>query len=132
MKYRWQVLLLIMVLTVALAGCAAMEAQETASTEQLLSAAGFKMKLADTPEKITHLQSLTQRQLVPHTRDGQIYYAYADANSRCLYVGDEQAYQRYQQLAAQERIAEEQRQAAEINMDAAMNWEMWGPWDPWW
>lgn len=112
---------------VMLAGCAAMKAREVADTEQLLSAAGFKSKIADTPEKQAHLQSLTQDKIVPHNRDGEVYYVYADAETNSLYVGDETAYQRYQQLAAEKEIAEDQLEAAEINEDAAMDWGMWGP-----
>ncbi len=51
--------------TVALAGCAAMQQDNTQTTEQTLAAAGFQMKLADTPAKLAQLQSLPQRKLVP-------------------------------------------------------------------
>ncbi len=47
-------------------GCATIRRHSTLETEQMLSAAGFHMKLADTPEKLAHLQTLTQRRLVPH------------------------------------------------------------------
>jgi hypothetical protein len=113
----------------ALAGCAWLQNMEADDTEQVLSAAGFQMKPADTPEKLAHLQTLTQRKLVPHERDGRLYYVYADANHcKCLYVGTEQAYQRYQKFALEKQIANEQREAAQMNMDAAMDWNMWGPW----
>ena len=42
----------IAVLGIVLAGCAAMEKSEATDTEQLLASAGFKMKPADTPEKL--------------------------------------------------------------------------------
>lgn len=115
-----------------LAGCAAMEAEQARSTEQLLAAAGFKIKLADTPEKLAHVKTLTQHKLVPHDNNGQVVYVYADATTcQCVYAGSEEAYQRYQQLALQKKIADDQRMAAEMNEDAAMNWGMWGP-GPWW
>lgn len=113
-------------------GCASMEADRARSTESLLAAAGFKVKLADTPEKLAHLKTLTQHKLVPHDKDGQVVYVYADATTcQCLYVGSEEAYQSYQRLALQKKIADDQRMAAEMNEDAAMNWGMWGP-GPWW
>lgn len=61
--------------SVALAGalltaCAAMKAEEATSKEQLLAAAGFKMQLANTPEKLAHLKSLTQQKIVVHEKDG--------------------------------------------------------------
>lgn len=113
----------------ALTGCTMIRSYEANQKEQILAAAGFTMKLADTPEKFAHLQTLVQRKLVPQTRDGKLYYVYADALScKCLYVGDEEAYRRFQQLAFEQRIADEERDAAEMNEQAAMNWGMWGPW----
>lgn len=112
--------------------CAALQNQEAIQTERMLAAAGFQMKLADTPEKMAHLQALPQRQLSPHQKDGQIYYVYADAKScQCVYVGTEQAYDRYQELALKAQVAQDQLTAAEMNQAAAMNWGIWGPWGPW-
>jgi hypothetical protein len=113
----------------AASGCAMMERREVGDVEQMLSASGFTMKLADTPDKTAHLQTLTQLKLVPHDDGGQVRFIYADAKyCRCLYAGDQGDYQKYQQLALQKSIADEQRQAAMMNEDAAMNWGMWGPW----
>ena len=122
----------VLVLVGLTAGCASMEADRARNTESLLAAAGFKVKLADTPEKLAHIKTLTQHKLVPQMKDGQVVYVYADATTcQCVYAGTEDAYQRYQQLAIQKKIADDQRMAAEMNEDAAMNWGMWGP-GPWW
>ncbi len=124
--------LLIIALGIALMGCAMIQNSKAIKMERLLAAAGFQMRLADTPERLAHLKTLTQRKLVPHERDGHIYYVYADATScKCLYVGTEKAYQRFQNLAIGQQIADEQRMAAEMNEDAAMNWGVWGPFGPW-
>lgn len=115
-----------------LTACAAMEASKAVETEQMLAAAGFKLKLADTPDQLAHVQSLAQHKLVPHEKDGSIYYVYADATTcKCLYWGNEESYQRYQQFAVQREIADEERMAAQMNESAAMNWGMWGA-GPWW
>lgn len=107
-----------------LAGCAAIEREEAGQTEETLAAAGFQVKPADTPEKMAHLQTLSQHTLVMHPVDGEVRYIYADASyCQCLYAGDEQAYDAYQRLVQERRIAE-------MNEDAAMNWGMWGPWGP--
>ncbi|MEY4684256.1 MAG: hypothetical protein RLZ25_715 [Pseudomonadota bacterium] len=114
----------------SLAGCTTL-AEKAQKTEQTLAASGFQVKLGSTPEQLAHIQSQTQMQLVPHEKDGNIYYVYADAqNCRCLYWGNEQAYQRYQQFALEKEIADEQRQAAAMQQSASMNWGMWGggPW----
>lgn len=114
-----------------LTACAAMEASNARKTEQTLAASGFRIKLGDTPDQMAHIQTLTQHQLVPHEKDGTVYYVYADATTcKCLYWGNEESYQRYQQLALQQQIADEQQSAAMMNQNAAMNWGMWGmgPW----
>jgi uncharacterized protein YdbL (DUF1318 family) len=112
-------------------GCAAMRKSDVDTQEQLLSAAGFQMKLADTPQKLAHLQTLTSQKLVPHTRDGKLYYVYADPEfCKCVFVGNEPAYQKYQQLALQQKMSQERLNAAAMNENAAMNWGMWGPY--WW
>jgi hypothetical protein len=130
-KNWWKIMALGLLLVSLGPGCAGMQTTQTKSTEDLLSAAGFQMRIPDTPKKMAHLQTLTQRQLVAHTWNGKPYYVYADAINNRLYVGGQGSYQRYQQLAAAERIAKEQQLAAQMNMDAAMDWGMWGPWDPW-
>ena len=116
-------------LSFGVTGCAAIRTHQTAETEQVLAAAGFQVKPADTPEKLAHLQTLTPRKVVRYTRDGQPQYVYADPETcKCLYVGDEQRYQKYQELSLQKQIADEQMSAAQTNWDASMNWGAWGPW----
>ena len=123
-------------LVFALAGCAVVkevQKNEASDKEQLFAAAGFKVKLADTPQKMTHLQTLPQRKIFTKERKGKVYYLYADAlNCKCLYVGDQAAYDSFQQLQVDRQIAAQQRMTAEMNYDAQMNWDLYGPWDPWW
>jgi hypothetical protein len=113
-------------LGIVLAGCAAVEKSDSTDTEQMLAAAGFKMKLADTPAKLAHLQTLTQRKVVVHERNGKNYYVYADADyCKCLYAGNQENYQSYEKMSEKQSIAE-------MNEDASMDWGMWGPWYPGW
>ena len=123
---------LVAVLAVALlAGCTAIEKQDARKTESVLAAAGFQMKPADTPDRVAHLQLLRPFKLVPHDRNGTLFYVYADPKAcKCIWVGDQAAYQRYQQLAIQQQLAQEQLMTAQMNEDAAMNWGLWGPF--WW
>jgi hypothetical protein len=118
------------VFTIMLAGCAAIEKQETKSTEQLLSAAGFTIRPADTPDKLASLQAMKQRKVVRReTKDGQLQFLYADAAvCRCLYVGDEQAYQQYQKLAVQQQIAfADQEAALDASLDSPWAYGWWTP-----
>jgi hypothetical protein len=131
-RSRKLTLVLLVGLIVAFGACAAMENQEAAKVERTLAAAGFQVKFANTQAKMDHLKTMTQRTLFPTQRDGEVYYMYADAtNCNCLYVGTENAYQRYQKLAIQQQIVQNQRNAAEMNQMSSMNWGMWGPWRPW-
>jgi hypothetical protein len=108
-----------------LIGCAAMKKSAATDTEKMLAAAGFKIKIADTPGKLAHVKSMKQRKLLSHMKDGAVYYAYADAEfCKCLYMGSEKNYQKYQKLNIEENTAE-------MNQAAAMNWDAWGGWGPW-
>ena len=110
-------------------GCTMIQESEAMDTERTLAAAGFRMKLADSAEKMAHLKTLTQRKLVPQQKGDDLYYIYADAEfCKCLYAGSEQNYQQYQRLALQQRLSQERIMAAQMNENASMNWGMWGPW----
>jgi hypothetical protein len=116
--------LLISLISVAAAGCATLQAAGTRSTEQVLSAAGFHIEPADTPDRIAELQTLPARQVVALTRDGKTSYVYRDPSvCHCLYVGGAPEYQQYQKLRLQKDIADEES-------NPALNWG-WGPWGAW-
>ncbi len=110
-----------------LEGCAVIEKRHALTTESLLSAAGFRMYPADTPEKLEHIKSLPQRKMVVHNRDGKNIYTYADAEfAKAIFVGDEKAYQEYNKLLVEKKIAEEKATAAE-DIDEMKAWYMFGP-----
>jgi hypothetical protein len=92
----WRVLISFTVLVMAAAGCGTMKRDDYMDTERLLAASGFKMLIADTPEKLEHVKSLTQHEIIPHEHDGTYLFVYADTNyCNCMYVGNEEAYHRY-------------------------------------
>jgi hypothetical protein len=104
------------------------------NTERMLHVAGFKMKTADTPEKLAMLKGLPQRKIVPYPREGEMMYLYADAGTcGCLYVGTAEQYQRYVEFRVGQEIAEDNRRAAQANAAAGTPvkmgfWAVWGPW----
>jgi hypothetical protein len=105
-----------------LASCQAIEREQAQDTEQVLAAAGFHMKEATTPEQVANLKAMTQRKIVIHDQDGHTRYVYADAGGcRCAYVGSEKNYDEFQRLSIKQEIAQD-------NLDASMDWGMWGPW----
>ena len=113
-------------LMLALAGCAMDQNQKAIEMERLLAASGFKMRLADTPSKLAQLKELPQRKLVARNWNGKVRYVYADAsNCKCVYVGNEEAYKHFQDLALQRQIAEEDRRAAERDKPAEMDSGGW-------
>jgi len=121
--------MLVMGLAFVTAGCAAIQKSEAKSTEQLLSAAGFHMKLANTPEQLANIQAMKQRTILTHQKDGQPRYVYTDALAcKCVYVGNEAAYQEFQKLQVQQNIADENLMTAQMNQDVALDWDVWGPW----
>ncbi len=111
-----------------LSACASIGAQDT---EDMLAAAQFTMRKADTPAKHAKLKAMTQNQIMAHTKNGKNFYVYADAaQCQCLYVGTEANYQQYQQIRIAKNIAQDQLAAAEMNQAAMMDWGAWGPWGP--
>jgi len=100
-------------------GCAEMG---TSNTESLLSAAGFVSRTPEDGKQRQLYDGLPSYQLHRGTWKGKVIYAYKNEKKGLAYVGDETAYQRYQQLAVQQRIASEYRMAAQMNQDAAMGW----------
>jgi len=122
-------------LTTMMTGCASQGTMPATMQTQLdLGSCGFTWKIADTPEKMKQLEALPQRQIVPHQKDGKVYYIYADARDcKCVYIGDEKAYQQYRQFVYDKRMDRKNdiaaEQAATITMDLGF-WGAFGPW-PW-
>jgi len=112
-----------------LAGCATQQ-QIVQGQENALAAAGFSIRLANTPERQHELATLPPHQIAFQEREGKTVFVYADPTfCHCLYIGDESAYQKYWLLAFQAQIAEQQLQAAQLNWST---WS-WGPWGRgWW
>jgi hypothetical protein len=116
-------------LSLVLGGCAAFERSEARSTEDLLSAAGFRQFPASTPQRINALKTMKPRTITTVNKDGKTYWVYPDpTNCNCLYAGTQDQYDAYKRLALEKQIADENLAAAEAQQDAAMNESVWGPW----
>jgi hypothetical protein len=115
--------------TAALPACQ-LQQQSIIQHEDNLSAAGFVVHLANTAERQSMLHRLPANQFVRRASGDVTLYVYADPVAcSCLYVGNQQAFDRYvsnQQLDlyGQEKIA------ALSYYDAAWNWDAWGAWGP--
>ena len=88
-----------------LTGCTISVKPTVAQREDMLVAAGFESKAADTPEKIEKLKALPQQKFIRQKVAGKLHYLYADASHcQCLYTGSEKEYQAYKQLARERKM----------------------------
>jgi outer membrane murein-binding lipoprotein Lpp len=128
MNMKKQGMALVVSALLVTAGCASIEKSDAMATERELAAAGFQMKFAKTTEQIAKVESLPQRKLTRTSGpDGKTRFVWADATDcKCIYVGSEAAYDRFQRLSISQQIAEENEMAA------SMNWGAWGAWGPMW
>jgi hypothetical protein len=99
----------------------------TTKRENLLSAAGFKMVPAATPEQKSHLQTLPPGKVTMVQREGKTYFVFPDRKQQVLYVGQQAQYDEYQKLRLQNQLAQDQMNAAELNSEPA--WGVWGGWE---
>jgi hypothetical protein len=113
-----------------LSGCASMDASNQRS---LLVASGFKARTPQTTKQHELYDSLTPYQVQRASYDGKVFYVFKDEKNGVAYVGGEAEYQRYHQLAVQQRIARQYYDAAVMNRNTAMGWYgAWGWGRPYW
>ncbi len=100
-------------------GCAGAGAS---GTESMLSASGFVARTPENAKQHELYDALPPYKVHRATAEGKVFYAYKDEKQGLAYVGDEAAYQRYQQLAVQKSIARDYYDAAEMNRETAWGW----------
>lgn len=104
---------------------------DVAAHEDKLAAAGFVMRIADTPERRAMLARLPIDQFVIRQSGNTIHYVYADPLVRgYLYVGTGQAFAQYQENQRLTKLATQEQTIAQMYEDAAWSWGAWGPWAP--
>ena len=120
-----------LVLLLTLAACATPQ-QQVADREDLLSAAGFVARPANTPQRVAMLRTLPPNRFTQRTSGNRFVYIYPDPLvCACIYFGDQAAYGRYRQEVLQRQIASDQLLAAQMNQQAAWDWGPWGA-GPFW
>jgi len=119
---------LALIAALALSGCET-AGQAVAQKEDHLSAAGFRVKPANTPARQAMLNRLPPHKFIRRDHGDTITYVYADPLvCDCLYVGGQRAYGKYQQFIQAQNLADEQEMTAQSYQDAQWNWGGWGPW----
>ena len=122
MQQTFKVLGAITLLAIA-AGCTS----TTTQTTDLLSAAGFKVATADTPQKQQLLATLTPGKLTLINWKGKQFYV-QPASSNQAYVGTPVEYQAYQQLRLAKQLSNNDLMAAQLNQQSMYGWgNAWGP-----
>ena len=121
MKSKTSIILLSLasgIVLFALGGCASVG---STNTKSLLSAAGFVVRTPQTDRQKQIYAALPAYKVERATVKDKVFYVYKDEKAGVAYVGHEPEYQRYQQLAVQQQIAQEQYMAAELDRQAALN-----------
>jgi hypothetical protein len=99
--------------------------------EDQLSAAGFIVKPANTSDRQAMLKRLPADRFVRRENGDMVHYVYADPIvCNCLYVGTQEAYNRFKANEFAQHLADEQQLTVQTYADASWNWSAWGPWGP--
>jgi len=126
------VLFLIATFSAALFGCSSLEpqpptpAQQAEQLEPMLSAAGFRMLPADTPERQQQLQSMVPLQVNYYVgKTGDLHYYMADPDyCKCMYIGTEEDYQQYEKLKLNQQFQAKEGEISRQNLEAQQMQEM--------
>jgi hypothetical protein len=116
--------LIVLAAVLAAAGCVSEQAQ-VGQKDNLLAAAGFQARPADSPHRAAAMKRLPPNRFVTKVVNGNPVYLYADPLvCNCLYIGNQQNWAAYRQMVFAKQIADENQMTAIMNQEA---WD-WGPW----
>lgn len=102
-----------------LIGCASVG---SSNTKSLLIASGFREMTPETEKQKELYVAAPSYKIQRININGRTLYAYKDEKNGTALVGDETHYQQYERLAVEQRIAQQEYQAAEMRRDAAYGW----------
>jgi hypothetical protein len=108
----------------AVAACATPQ-QQVSQKEDLLAAAGFQVRPADSPHRVAAMKMLPANKFVTKVVNGNLVYLYADPLvCGCVYFGTQQNWDAYRQEVLAKQLADQAQMTAIMNQEA---WDM-GPW----
>ena len=108
-----------MIAALGLAGCASMG---SSNTKSLLAASGFRERTPETAKQKELYATAESYKLMRVTANGKTIYAYKDEKNGTAMIGNESNYQQFEKLATQQRIAQQEYQAAQMRREAAYGW----------
>lgn len=121
------------VCTTLLLGCGTTQTTMQ-NRESMLVASGFKSITPKTAAQKQKLQNLPPGKVTMMKKAGKTYYIFPDPAHNLAYVGGPKEYRQYQQLRADNKLATEDLQTAEMYQDTEMQWSLWsggeGAWGP--
>jgi hypothetical protein len=138
-------ILLVAAISTALSGCSSIlpqpptaeqkAEQKAEQIEPMLTAAGFRMLPADTPERQQRLATLAPLEVNYYIgKTGTLHYYMADPDyCKCMYIGSEENYQKYdklkldQQFEAKEGVISRENLEAQQMEDMDLQEEMFNP-----
>lgn len=118
-------------------------ARRVANRENDLAVAGFLVRPANTPQRQSLLARLPPHKVVQHVKGDDVRYVYADPSvCKCLYIGSQAAYAKYQENRQSDRRIAQLKQSlkdhnnaaedddfnAEVYDDPSWDWNVWAPW----
>jgi hypothetical protein len=99
--------------------------QSVQSKEDLLAAAGFMIKPANTPARLAAMKKLPPHKFVQQNSGGNLVWLYADPTiCQCVYFGDQTAWSNYRAMVFAKQLADERQMTAIMNQNAFD----FGPW----
>jgi hypothetical protein len=117
-------LFIFLVSALLLASCAGVG---SSNTKRLLSASGFQPKTPQNAKQTELYNSMEPYKLYNKEINGKMLYGYKDPDQGVVYVGGPKEHEQYQKYAVEQQLAQDQRVAAEMQMEAAYGWGSWGP-----
>jgi len=113
------------VIGILLVGCAtAPSGSSTPTQSDLLAQAGFKAHTPSSPQRVAMVNTLPAKKVVVNKYNKPVYLVCTNPGSKQCYLGDKAAYDRYQQLAIQNALSEDQHKVSEERTDPEW-WSMW-------
>ena len=113
-----------------LSGCAAIEKENQANTENLLSAAGFRILPANSPKRQESLKSMVPYKVERKIKGEEVFYLYACPDHNFTYIGDQSNYSRYRELEIQQQTSNQNTMSSQNAVMAAQQWNDWRVWGP--
>ncbi len=117
--------LLMAVIGLFLAGCATGPYSSSTPTQaDLLAQAGFIAHTPKSPQRVALVNTLPAKKVVVNKYKKPLYLVCPNPDSKQCFLGDQAAYDRYEQLAVQNAVSEDQHKVSEERSDPEV-WNMW-------